>query len=167
MSGKCERPYLEMFRSFTSTKLVTVLIVLLFFSGCRKASGPIDQKQTNLSWLGSMYRNYIGQNQGHPPKTIDDLRKYVEKNTSAEQLARLKVGSMNELFVSPGDGKPFTLVAYDKLPPPKAGSLPPVVLYESQGEGGKRAVGFLGGGTRILDDSELQTLLPANAKLAH
>ena len=43
------------------------------------ANGPIDQKQTNLSWLGSMYAMYISQNQGHPPKTIDELRKYVEK----------------------------------------------------------------------------------------
>ncbi len=114
-----------------------------------------------------MYRNYISQNQGHPPKTIEEFRKYVEKNTNADELARLNVGSVNELFVSSGDGKPFTLVAYDKLPPRKPGSLPPVVLYESQGEGGKRAVAFLGGGTRILDDSDFQKSVPANGKAAH
>src|SRR6476659_7358468 len=74
-------------------------IVVILVTGCRsRATGPIAQEQTNLSWLGSMYRTYIGQNQGHPPKTIDDLRKFVEKTATTEQLGRLKVANANELF---------------------------------------------------------------------
>jgi hypothetical protein len=111
-----------------------------------------------------MYRTYASQNQGHPPKTIDELRKFVEKTASAEQLGRLKVANVNELFMSPRDGKPFTLVSYEKIPVPAAGQPPPIVLYESEGKGGQRAVAYLGGGTTTLDDGQLKSALPSSGK---
>jgi hypothetical protein len=153
-------------RSWSALPIVLAAIAV-FTAGCGQKAKPVDQKQMNLSWLGSMYRTYISQNQGHPPKTIDDFRKYVEKNTGPEQLARLNVSTINDLFISPGDGKPFALVSYDKLPAREPGSIPPIVIYESQGAGGTRAVAFLGGNTRLLDESEFQKLLPSNAKVVH
>jgi hypothetical protein len=148
---------------FLRTILVS-LIVAALLAGCRRPTGPIAQEQTNLSWLGSMYRSYASQNQGHPPKSIEELRKFVEKTASAEQLSRLKVANVNELFTSPRDGKPFALVTYDKIPVPAAGQSPPIVLYEAEGHGGQRAVAFLGGGTKTLDESELKQALPAPGK---
>lgn len=114
-----------------------------------------------------MYGMYISQNKGEPPKTIDDLRKFVEKKMSPDRLAQLKLASANDLFVSPRDGKPFTLVSYAKLPPMKPGELPPIVLYETTGQSGQRAVAYLGGNTRNLDEAELQKLLPAQAGTPH
>ena len=73
---------------------------------------------------------------------------------------------MSELFVSPRDGKPFAMVSYDKLPPLAGGEPPPVVLYETEGQNGERAIAFLGGGTRTVDEAELQKMLPAEAKRA-
>ena len=70
-----------MFGSIPLRKLRGSCSPLLLIWSCHRQSGPIDQKQTNLSWLGSMYAMYVSQNQGRPPKTIDDLRKYVEKTT--------------------------------------------------------------------------------------
>src|SRR2546423_798135 len=96
-------------RSFLRT-IPAALVVALLVASCRRASGPIAQEQTNLSWLGSMYGMYIAEHQGHAPKTIDELHKFVEQTTTAEQLARLKVANVNELFVSPRDGKPFAMV---------------------------------------------------------
>ena len=122
------------------------------------------QEQSSLAWLGAMYGMYLGQHQGQAPKTIDDLRKFVEKKTSADQLARLGAANVNDLFVSQRDGKPFVMVSYKKPPSMEEEGLPPVVLYEAEGENGKKAVAFLGAGTRTVDDNELQKLLPADAK---
>ena len=129
-------------------------------ASCQAETGPIAQEQTNLSWLGSMYAMYIGAHQGQPPQTIDELRKFVSERTSAAELSRLKVNDVNQLFLSPRDGKPFAMVNYKKLPPREGGEPSPVVLYEAFGQGGQRAVAFLGGGTQVVNEGELPKLLP-------
>jgi len=153
-------------RESSSYHRVALLFVLVAaISGCHRKSGPIAQEQTNLSWLGSMYGMYMSENKGRPPKTTDELRKFLEKTTSPERLTHLKVASINDLFISPRDGKPFAMVSYDKLPAVTAGRPSPVVFYEVQGQNGQRAVAFLGGGTRSVDENELQKMLPAGRKL--
>lgn len=107
---------------------------------------------------------YISQQQGNAPKTIQDLRKFVEAKTTPEQLARLKVATFDELFTSPRDNKPFVLVSYDKFPTFVAGQQPPLVLYEATAQDDKRSVAFLGGNTRTLDETEFQKILPTSAK---
>ena len=140
------------------------ILVAGLLTSCRGQHGEVSQVQTNLGWLDSMYGMYISQHKGQAPKTIDDLRTFVEKNTNAEQLEHLKVANASELFVSKRDGKPFTMVSYKKLPAPAGGEPPPVVLYETQGQNGQRAVAFLGSGTRTIDEKELEKMLPAQAK---
>jgi hypothetical protein len=141
-----------------------VLLGAIILAGCSHKTGPIAQEQTNLAWLGSMYRQYIGENKGRAPKSVDELQKFVEKVTTAEQLTRLKVANAKELFVSPRDGKPFAMVSYSKMPTTVAGAPPPIVLYEAQGQNGQRGVAFLGGGTKSVDESDLQKMLPAQTK---
>ncbi len=111
-----------------------------------------------------MYGMFVGQHRGRTPKDVDELRKFVEKRLSAEELSRLKVAKASDLFVSPRDGKPFKMVTYSKLPLPAIGESPPIVLYEEVGQDGNRAIAFLGGGTRSVDEAELQKLLPASSK---
>ena len=141
-----------------------LVLVAASFSGCGKESGPIAQEQTNLAWLGNMYGQYIGANQGNPPQTVGELRKFVAARTTPEELARLKAASVDELFTSPRDGKPFEMVTYKELPPPEGGKPSPVVLYESVGQNGERAVAFLGGNTRTVSESELTQMLPAGSR---
>lgn len=130
-------------------------------AGCGRPSGPISQAQTNLGWLGSMYGMFVGAHRGRTPKNVDELRQFIEGRISAEELARLNAADAGKLFVSPNDGKPFKMVSYAKLPPPELDKPPPVVFYEEVGIDGKKAVAFLGGGTRIVDEATLQTMLPA------
>jgi hypothetical protein len=141
-----------------------ILCLASSLAGCRARTGEVSPVQTNLSWLGSMYGMYIGTHKGESPKTIDDLRKFVERKTSAEQLARLKVANVSELFVSPRDGKRFVMISYAKLPAPIGGEPAPVVLYEAAGQGGMRAVAYLGGGTGELDEAELKSMLPTGKR---
>jgi hypothetical protein len=167
MSPKGESARRKSFCSLTLAKLLTVLLVASVFAGCsRKSSGPIAQEQTNLSWLGSKYGMYISQQGGHAPKTLDDLRKFVETTTTPEQLDRLKVAKVGDLFISPRDGKPFAMISYDKFPPPTGDQPLPVVLYETVGQDGRRSIAFLGGGTKTVEESELQKMLPPRAKLS-
>jgi hypothetical protein len=165
MSPKWESAGRKRFCSSSFAGLVILLLVSSVLTGChRKSTGPIAQDQTNLSWLSSKYGMYISQQGGRAPKTLDDLRKFVEATTTPEQLGRLKVAKAGELFVSPRDGKPFAMVSYDKFPPPVAGQPPPVVLYETVGQNGQRSVAFLGGNTKTVDENELQKMLPPQAK---
>lgn len=166
MSPKWESAGPKMFCSPSFAGLVTVLFVVCVLAGCsRKPTGPIAQEQTNLSWLSSKYGMYISQQGGHAPKTVDDLRKFVEATTTPDQLGRLKVAKAGDLFISPRDGKPFAMISYDKFPPPVAGQPPPIVLYETVGQNGQRSIAFLGGGTKTVDENELQKMLPPQAKL--
>jgi hypothetical protein len=137
---------------------LVALVVASLLSGCQDG-GETTPVQAHLGWLGSMYGMYISQNGGQTPKSIDDLRKYVTKKATPERLSRLGVTNADELFTSPRDGKPFALVSYSKLPPPGT-SPPPLVLYESEGRDGQRAVAFLGGITEIVDESRFSQLLP-------
>jgi hypothetical protein len=133
-------------------------------AGCGEQAEQGDPVHTHLGWLGRKYAMYVGRNHGQTPKTIEDLRKFVETSTTPEELSRLGVSDIGQLFNSPRDGKPFRLVSYAKLPPPAMGEPPPLVLYEEVGENGKRAVAYLGGATDELDEAALQKLLPATRR---
>jgi hypothetical protein len=137
----------------------TAALIAVFIAGCGQ-SGETTPVQTHLAWLGSMYGMYMSQNGGQAPQSIDELRKYVTKKATPERLSRLGVTNADDLFSSPRDGKPFALVSYSKLPPPGTAP-PPLVLYESEGKDGQRAVAFLGGITDIVDESRFSQLLPA------
>src|SRR4051794_40117537 len=151
MPSKGESTSGNLFCSLSFRRLSAVLLVACTLSACgRKPSGPIAQEQTNLSWLGSKYAMYVSEKGGRAPKTVDDLRKYVEATTAPEQLARLQVAKAGDLFISPRDGKPFAMISYDKFPPPAADQPMPIVLYEMVGQNGRRSIAFLGGGTRTL-----------------
>jgi hypothetical protein len=141
-----------------------VLALGLIVAGCSERTGEVSQAQTSLGWLGSMYGMYISQNGGEAPKSIEDLQKYVAKKATPERLAQLGVASAGELFVSPRDGQPYSLVKYAELPPPGTAP-PPIVLYESVGKNGRRAVAQLGGGTDIIDEEQLSQMLPATQPL--
>lgn len=137
------------------------VVAFVLCAGCgTPKSGPIAPEQTALSWLGTMYGMYIGQHGGETPKSADDLRKFVEKTVKPDTLSRLKVSNVEGLFVSPRDGKPYVLVSYAKLPPPVGGQPAPIALCEAEGQGGKRAVAFVGGNTQQVTEQELQKLLP-------
>jgi hypothetical protein len=141
--------------------------LLLSLAGCGKQTGEVSPVQSNLGWLGSQYGMFVSSHRGRPPKNDEEFRKYIEKTATPQELDRLKAKSVDELFTSPRDGKPFKMVTYAKLPgltkgqPPPA---PPVVLYEEAGQGGKFAVAYLGGNTQTVDQATLRSLLPTGGR---
>jgi len=144
--------------------LLLAILSALVVLGCGKQTGPVAQEQSNLSWLGSKYGMFVGSHRGRTPKSIDEFKKFVEKKTKAAELERLKVKDVNELFISPRDGKPFKMVNHAKLPPLVGGQPPPIVFYEEVGHDGKRSIAYLGGNTQTIENSALQSLLPAEGR---
>lgn len=139
----------------------------MLIAGCGGQTGEVSQVQSNLAWLGSKYGMFVSAHRGRSPKDLDELRKFVENTTTADELARLKVSRVDELFTSPRDGKPLKMVSYAKLPGMTKGQPPPpppAVLYEEVGLDGNRAVAYLGGNTRTVDEATLKTMLPAGSR---
>ena len=132
--------------------------------GCEGQTGEVSQVQSNLGWLGTKYGMFVSAHRGRTPKNIDEFRKYIEKKTTAAEMERLKVKSVEELFVSSQDGKPFKFITYSKLPPLVGGQPPPVVFHEEIGQDGQRAIAYLGGNTQTVDEATLQSLLPAGSR---
>jgi hypothetical protein len=120
--------------------------------------------QSNLAWLGGKYGMFVSSHRGRPPKNMDEFRKFVAMKTTSAELERLKVKSPDELFVSPRDGKTFKIITYSKLPPYVGGQAPPIVFYEEVGQDGQRAIAYLGGNTQTVDETTLQSLLPAGSR---
>jgi hypothetical protein len=134
-------------------------------AGCGgQTGGEVSQVQSNLGWLGSKYAMFVGSHRGRAPKNIDEFRQYVEKKTTSQELERLKVKSVDELFISPRDGKPVKMITYSKLPAFVGGQPPPVVFHEEAGKDGKLTIVYLGGNTQTVDAADLQTLLPVGGR---
>jgi hypothetical protein len=70
-------------------------------------------------------------------------------------LEAMKVGSIDELFVSERDGQPFVIV-YGQSPQG-------VVAYEQTGVDGKRQVGFKLGNIEDVDEARFRELVPSAA----
>jgi hypothetical protein len=136
------------------------LLLSLALAGCNREqpTGP-SPAETRIARLGRSYAIYSGQNKGRPPKSLDELRRYVAARTTADDMAAMGVSSVDELFVSPRDGEAYKLIVLPRLPPPVAGEPGPVVIYEHSGRGGMRWVAYLGGATEEVDEHKFQQLV--------
>ncbi len=107
-----------------------------------------------------MYGIYAGQHDGRPPASIDELRRHAERSVTPEEIAAFGAAKVDDLFISPRDGQPYKLISLPRLPPPAAGQRGPVVIYEQQGQEGKRLVAYLGGATEEVDEGQFRQLVP-------
>lgn len=136
------------------------LLTVVVFSGCRHADDGNSQTEIRLSRLGLSYALFAGKHLGVPPSSTTELRNYLEQTISISQCNAMGVNSIDQMLISPRDGKPYKLIALQRLPPPAPGMRPPVVFYEQVGREGKRYVAYLGGGVEEVDVSLFQQLVP-------
>jgi hypothetical protein len=144
---------------------ITAVLLLLTATGCGQSTPLFSPIDARLSRLGLSYGLYAGKYHGKTPSNLEELRRYVGQSVTSEQLTALGVNSVDALFVSPRDGKPYTLIPLPHLPPPVAGEQPPVVLYEQIGQQGKRYVAYLGGGVEEVDAERFRQLVPLPPQL--
>jgi hypothetical protein len=95
---------------------------------------------------------------GRAPANEAELKKFIEKQGAAA-VASLKLASIDKLFVSERDGKPY-VVMYGPRPKGAAADL---AAYEQDGVDGKRLVGFTLGAVQEVDEQRFRELVPVDA----
>jgi len=131
-----------------------------FLVGCSSHQANLEQEQSNLKPLATLYGRFIGQHRGQPPANETQFKQFINSG-GKDLLSSFNVSSADELFVSSRDGKPY-VVLYGpeaaKGPPGPAGS--PVVAYEQEGVGGKRFVASSMGAVEEVDEARFKQLVP-------
>lgn len=127
----------------------TLVLALLSTPGCGGASATSGQQGSDLQGLLTLY-NSATRKLGHRPQSEEELRQYAA-DLDAQALERLKVQSVDELFISSRDGKPY-VVLYG---PETSGG---VVAYEAEGVNGIRQVGDQMGRIRNMNAEQFAEL---------
>ena len=149
----------------SGTVVVAVRILLLgmcvSLGGCGGAQRQAEQREeSHLKPLVLFYGQYTGQHQGQPPANEAELKEFI-RSLGSEALASFPVDTVDALFISERDGKPYVVLYGDAAkgnPPGPAGA--PVIAYEQEGTGDTRFVGSSMGAVEEVDESRFQELVP-------
>jgi hypothetical protein len=136
-------------------QIVLVLVCALAVS-CTKSEQK--EEQSNLRLLSVCYGQYRAEHRGQVPANEKDFKAFINAklNNAPSQSG---VSSVDELFVSGRDGKPF-VVRYrgDRTWP-----MPEVNIYEQEGRGGTRHVATVEGGYAEMSEEEFRAKKTASA----
>jgi hypothetical protein len=111
---------------------------------------------SNVKRLSNLYQSFASRHGWRGPKDEAEFKEFI-RNFPAHRLEMMGVGpdQLDTLFVSEIDGQPFQVKYEIKS---GLGAVIPVV-FEQQGEGGKRMVGFTNGSVQVADESLVRQLL--------
>jgi hypothetical protein len=147
--------------SFNRNVCWYVLGLLVFVSvlGCGRVSPEdalAEANDTNMKKLANLYFTYQMKHDWKGPKSEEDFRKFIE-GFDAAKLKRIGIesGSIEGLFSNDRDGKPFK-IRYGVAGSAMGSSA--AVIFEEEGVGGQRMVGFLNMEQRQVDDAEYDQL---------
>ena len=124
-----------------------VLFVGAVSGGCASKAQE-EQAQPNLRSLAAYYREYRSQNRGNVPANEKEFKKYITTK-SGNTLSERGI-TVDELFISTRDGKPFVVKYRDT----RSWPLPDAIAYERDGRDGVRHVASSVGSYDLLSDDE-------------
>lgn len=146
-------------RSRRPIPLVVLLGVLAVAAGCLQqdpASRIAAANNSNIRRLSNLYQACRLHNNNQGPKDQAELKSFLQHGMSATRLQRMQVDpdNIDGLFVSERDGQPF-VIRYGV-----DGGLGAIdaVVFEQQGQGGKRQVGFTNGSVEEVDNARYDQL---------
>ncbi len=141
--------------------LTGIVVGCLVWMGCGGgARESLQREQSTLKPLAILYGQYIGQHRGQVPPNEEAFRKFVEQE-APKMKGQFTFSTIEELFVSPRDGKPYKILygeAAKKGPPGPDGS--PLIAYEQQGQGGRRWIASAMGAIEEVDETRFKQLVP-------
>jgi hypothetical protein len=109
-----------------------------------------EMNKSNIQRIGNMYAAYQNMKGGGGPKDEADLKAWIRDYDPAKlSMMKIDVNNLDGLFTSERDNKPFK-IRY-KIGGGR-GSVDPVV-FEQDGAGGKKQVGYTGGKVEEVDDA--------------
>jgi hypothetical protein len=127
------------------------LLLLLVLTGCRRGPDVVafSEAEKNLTKVAMAYSDAHGR-LGHGPKNAEELKPFLKP-----------FGDPEELLVSPNDGQPFVVVwganPTGGGPTPYKGMFP-ILAYEKEGKGGRRAVTDVRGRPMTVPDEDFSKL---------
>jgi hypothetical protein len=129
-------------------------------TGCGGGNDPQSAiaavNQQNIQRLANLYFAYQMKHEWHGPPDEESFKKFL-RGYNPEKLTRIGIdpGAIDELFVNERDGQPFK-IRYG-VRGSAMGSTEPVI-FEAEGAGGRRMVGFLNMVQREVDEAEYTDL---------
>lgn len=130
-----------------------ILPTLCVFGGC--GSKPATAEELGqFRALGVIYSQFLGKNQGQPPRSKEQLAKFIASEGS-DVRKRFNVDDTVDLLTSPRDNQPLTLAPAPK--PPFNGDC--IVAYETQGADGTHIAISAMGGVQFIPAAELANRL--------
>ena len=144
--------------------MVAVTVITVCAAGC--SSDPMTQSiansnRSNIQRLANLYTAYQINHQWKGPKTQEEFKAFI-KGFDATRLRQMGIdpSQTDSLFASDRDGKPFK-VRWDV---PGGMGVCAAVIFEQEGRGGTKQIGFTGGGVEAVDDTRYQNLLAGKEK---
>ena len=132
---------------------VLICLALCGAGGCgSKSAAPEEMSQFRA--LGVIYSQYMGQHQGKPPASKEQLAEFIA-SAGGGVRQRFNVGEGVDLLISPRDNQPLTLVSAPK--PPLNGDC--IVAYETEGADGTQIAISAMGGVQVIPAAELPNRL--------
>ena len=133
-----------------SLRPIAIGLACLVVLGCGGSQWKSQRReQSNLKKLALVYGRFEAQHRGRPPASEAEFKDFVHSLRSAD-LAALGVTDPDTLFISPRDGKPYTVV-YGRARGPADPVGIPLIAYEQDGKAGKRMVVSLRGDVEEVD----------------
>lgn len=142
---------------------LSIFFILGGLIGCNTSINPDDAvaaaNSTNIQRVTNLYLAYQANNNWIGPADEATLKDFI-RGLPESQLTRIGVntGQLDQLFISDRDGKPFE-IRY-KVVGNVRGSEEPVV-FEAEGSGGQKMVGFLNMTQREVDSAEADAMFAA------
>src|SRR5437762_519249 len=140
-----------------------VAAVVALAAGCsnKVAQDVAAKNDANIKRVANLYTAHMAQRGWAGPKSEDEFKEFIRKDMPAENLQMMKVDPANvdAIFVSDRDGKPFK-IRYGVGGGPGA-SIP--VVFEQDGQGGRKMVGYTFGKFEEVDDAQAKQLWDGKA----
>lgn len=138
---------------------LAVLMSVGLLVGCRgQTPEQRVEEAAGLKTLAISYGQFFGENRGRPPANEQVFKRFIEQR-HPEALQQPGVESVDDLFISPRDKKPYQ-VFYGRLPQQPGYQGHDIVAYEQEGTGGTRMVATSMGAVFTLTEEEFRQALP-------
>jgi hypothetical protein len=132
------------------TLVELLLIAIVGLVGCGRSAAKPEPSPRNLQQIQVLYTIYLQSNKLTGPANEDEFKRFVRSQGAAEaRRQEIDLGDLDQLFISPRDGQPYVVNYGLHFEPQKANQQ--VVVYETRGRDGLRAVAFATGWSEEVD----------------
>ena len=138
----------------STASAAAVLIAAVFILGCGGGTTPEDAtiERSQFKTLTLAYLGFLSANKGKLPKSEEEFRHYIDRGIGDK--LRDQDLTLDEIFVSPRDGKPYVFVYRENLTQANRR----IIGYEQEGIDGRRYVSDRSGAVMDVSENEFQRM---------